>query len=345
MLIEQGSEASPAAEADVTVDSSSAAEVSAEASTQTENEARPSLLDVVRSVVEPQDQAAEESSAPAAEKAESAAEGEGETAPAEEPDNFDGLAFGKHPRFKQILDQRNTARTRIKELETQVGEVERLKAPAEQYERIEAFMQQNGLTGQEVVDLYKFGALWKSDPEKALEHIQPYLADLYTRTGRILPDDLSTEVDGGQITEARARELARERARTAELERRASEATERATTVEETTAQDRTQRELAAKLTDWEADKKAKDPDYAAKEDLIADRCAALIQQKGHPTNAAEMVALLDQAHADVSERMRKLMPPRPATRKAPTSGSSTHAQPQPKSFRQALELAAARGN
>jgi hypothetical protein len=333
-------EASPAS-IDVTEASSAPTDVPADSSTaEALNEARPSLLDVVRNAVEPKAETSEVSPTPEAETTDPVAEAP--KAPAEE--SFDNEPFAKHPRFKKVLEERNALAAKTKELEPLTQEVERLKAPAEQYERIEAFMQKHGLTGQEVVDLYKFGALVKTDPQGALDAIQPYLVDLWTRTGKILPDDLQGEVENGQITEARARELAEQRARAAEATRREAEATKRADTVEESTAQDRQQQAFQARLVDWEAGKKAKDPDYSAKEDLIADRCAALIRQKGQPATPDAMIAILDQAHTDVTERLLKVMPRKPETRKAPVGGTSNNATAQPASFRQALEIAAMRG-
>lgn len=312
---------------------------------ETLTEAKPSLLDVVRDAIEPKAETSEGSSASSADDTGSAEGAEGDAASAEQPaENFDDLPFHQHPRFKKVLEERNSAANRIKELEPLQQEVERLTGPAKQYELIEGFMHENGVAPEEVVNLYRFGALSKSDPHGALELIQPILMDLWTRTGAILPDDLKTDVEKGDITEARARELAEQRTRADAATAREEKAAERSETVRTQTEQETATRAIQAKVVDWEATTKGKDPDYAAKEDLIADRLTAIMSQEGRPKTPEAMVAILDRAHTDVTAHLRKLLPPKPETRRTPTGGASATAQATPASFRQAIALAAAQG-
>ena len=52
-------------------------------------------------------------------------------------------------------------------------------------------------------------ALMKADPFKALEAVTPIYQELQRRAGATLPEDLESAVQTGEITEDRARELAR----------------------------------------------------------------------------------------------------------------------------------------
>lgn len=335
-MLEHETEASPAADLDVTEASSPGPDaISPEVAADGKPEApQPTLLDVVRDVVEPksEDAPAEASSAPEAEKPEG--EETGDTAPAADPENFDAEPFGRHPRFKQVLSQRNEFR----------AEAEKLRKPAESYAKIEAFLETTGVTNEEMVNLFKVAALAKSDPEEALKALSPLMSDLYERTGAFMPDDLKTEVEEGKITEERARELAKARAIARENERRATHAQERAERVETTTREERQRQSFETTLAEWEAATKGKDPDFAAKEDFIADRCRALIAEKGQPRSADEMRAILEQAHTDVTARMRKSLPARPEA-KGPRSGASpTTATAVPKTFLEAVTLAAQQG-
>lgn len=332
-------EAPPVSELDVTAASSAApAEGSPEATDV--KEGQPSLLDVVKNVVEQTD-TPEASSASDAEKKDPK-EGEGDTAKAEEPENFDGLPFGRHPRFKAVLDERNSYRTQVKDLEARATELE---GPANQYAAIERFMAANEIGADEMVNLFRIQALTKSDPEKALAELSPLLSDLYTRTGRLLPDDIRQDIEEGKITEDRGRELAKERARANEGERRAARATERAAEVEQSTAVERRDTAIETALTDWEATTKGKDPDFAAKEELIGDRCKVLIAERGHPKTAAEAKALIQQAYEDVNARTSKFAPARREMKRPPTNSSTTsNATALPKTLLEAVSIAAAEG-
>lgn len=334
MQIEHETGASPAADPDVTPASSPETPVVATAAPAEDVKAEeaPSLLDVVKSaVVDPEEASAEDSSAPEPEKSEPAKEDE--AAQAVDTDNFDGEPFGRHPRFKALLSERNTLRS----------EVGSLKGPAESYAKIETFLATNRISTEEMVDIFKFAALSKSDPEEALKLVTPLMTELYERTGRFLPDDIREDIEAGKIDESRGRELAQARAAKAESDRRAREAEEDREQVETSTQTERQRSALAATMTDWQAAIQAKDPDFAKKEEFIADRCRTLIAADGKPQTPEAMKALLDKAHADVTERMRNVVPARRETRPGPNGGSPpSSATVAPKTLLEAVTHAAA---
>jgi hypothetical protein len=336
-MLTHSTETSPVSETDVPVDSSPGPEATTSevaADVKVEETPAPTLLDVITDVVKPkaEDTPAEASSAKGTE--EPGSEGvEGVAAKAEDTENFENEPFGRHPRFQQVLSDRNSLRTKV----------EALRAPAENYTKIETFLAQNDISNEEMVDLFKVAALAKADPGEALKALQPLLSDLYERTGAFLPDDLRTDVEEGKITEERGRELARTRAQARELESQNSRMRERDAAVSEETKAEQRAAALGSAYADWENARKAKDPDFADKEDLIADRCRAIIAAKGQPASAAEMTGILDQAYTDVTARLRKMIPAREEIRPAARSNSPS-ATAQPNSLKEALAQAAAQG-
>lgn len=339
MLINQ--ETSAPVEADVPPATSSPAAddpSAAPSAAQTENEAPPSLLDVVKNAVEPQEEdgATEASSAPDAEKSDTDASADPEDT-SEDEESYDGLPFSRHPRFQKLVKQRKEFKAKAEDLEARM---EPLQQDAGRWANVTTFMQQNDISNDEMLDLFKFGALFKSDAGKALEMLRPYMDDLFRRTGIALPDDLSQAVEEGEITEARARELSRARAAQAEADARA-------TRVEERSQARDTERQVADRqavilgaINDWEAAKKGKDPDFDAKQPLLADRTRALIAAQGQPQTREEAQAILDEAYRQVTDHLKRFVPARPEVKRPTTSAPSANATAAPKSVLEAVSRA-----
>ncbi len=170
--------------------SSPAADVSEGSSPSDEKEAQPkSLLDVVSNVVEPPKEAPEGTSTSEPEKSEADKDADGEQELSE--DELAKLPFGRHPRFKKLLTERNTFKTQASEFQTRVQELE---GPAGQYERIEGFLRQTRIEPQEFVELMQVGALLKNNPEEARKVLLDRLFELDRVTGHSLPDDLRRDV-------------------------------------------------------------------------------------------------------------------------------------------------------
>ena len=81
------------------------------------------------------------------------------------------LPFHNHPRWKEIVSERDT-----------------LKPKAEQFEKITSFMSSNGLTTQEVAEGFQIMALMKTNPAEAHKKISEYKATLDVYVGDKLPD-------------------------------------------------------------------------------------------------------------------------------------------------------------
>lgn len=249
-------------------------------SSSANDESEQSTIDVVRDVVS---EARGKTDAPA-----SSADGDGGGSAADgqtpkEPDNegYTDVPFHKHPRFQALITERNGLRT-----------------DATRYRNIETFMQTNNLNAEEAANALSTFALAKVDPARAFAELKPWLQELLVAAGEILPADLQKRVEAGELTAETAMELSRERAKSKSHETR------------QTFDQQRSQRdgEVAqenARVTaasDWEKDRKLKDPNFEAKQPLLMREIAFLQMQNGKPKTADEVRAQLKEAYDNVNK-------------------------------------------
>lgn len=286
-----------------------------------------SLLDVVKSAIE-KPVAPEESSAPESEpEAKPEAEGEAEAEPQAEDDA--NLPFHNHPRWKAVIAERDS-----------------LRDPAERMGLIQGFMEEKGLTNEEVAEGYHVMALLKGGPDdlrKARDWFSERLGGLDALLGNVLPDDLQQRVDDGLLDEDGAAELAKARA---DVALRTSQEEARSTaTAEDARRQDETDRTTAmvGAVEAWEARIKATDPDYSKKAQLVQDRCRSIVAREGKPPlNATEATALADRALAEINADFKAALPKPRRIAPAP-AGTSTTASAEPTSLRGAIDAALGR--
>jgi hypothetical protein len=300
----------------------------AESSTVDEGAKEPvDLLSVVKSAVEKPAEAAESPAAEGEVEAEAEVPPEGET---EAEDDAD-LPFHNHPRFKQLVSERNEFRE-----------------GHEQYGRITGFMSEHGLSGEEFSQgMGVMAAIKSGDPTllgQARDYFQNGLQILNERLGHVLPDDLRERVEDGLIDEDTARELAQSRAaetlRTTQAEEREAADSQ----AEEVRARTALATSLATAVDGWERATKAADPDYSRKAELVETMCHAIVKRTGQvPDTAEKAVALAKEAYAEVNRQFKALLPPRRPIETTPR-GSSTPTKAEPKSLREAIAQAANSG-
>lgn len=261
--------------------------------------------------------------------------------PEEEEAEDAKLPFHEHPRWKQVMEQRNEAR---QQLETLTAEVETMKESAGRYENIMGYCKENNLAPQEVQEGFHMMSLLKNNPAQFAEAIKPYLQQAQAFSGEVLPEDLAREVEAGFITLDRAQETARLRAMSQfnqdQLQRQTLQAEQEAKVQQE-------QRAVQAKsnaVNDWEQQWKNTDPDYAKLKPFVEREMVFLINSE-NPQSPEEAVALARKAVGNVKAEMRKMLPPRKP--KAPIQGGSqggTTVNKTPQSleeaFDQGLEMA-----
>lgn len=317
------------------------------APTAPEGDAPKSLLDVVQNVVKAKDEAppAEET----AQEEETLEAGEQTEEPVEEPKAEEGepaqpeddskLPFHKHPRFKQVIAERRNALEKVATFEREIGE---LKPAAERFNAISSYMAENDLNVDEVNQGFEIMAALKHDPARAIQLLQPHIQYLRQFSGEVLPEDIQRQVDEGEISEPAARRLVQaETQRSFEQHRREQDASRYQQTEQQRYAQANHQA-MVHTVSQWEAQTKKSDPDYAAKEAAILKfvRAENALNPPHTPADAlANAKSAYDQANA-----MFKVARPQTEARPVPSAASRVGAKPEPKSMLEVVQNAARKG-
>jgi len=251
------------------------------------------------------------------------------------PKNDSDVPFHNHPRWKEVVGERDRYK----------GEIEQLRPDADQFRKITSFMSEHDLSVEEVSRGFTVMSLLKNDPQKAYEVLSPIMDELRGIVGEKLPDDLRQKVEQGLVDEGTAKELARERNARAIEQSRTQRQNERNTEANAARAAGL----MADAVNGWEREIKGRDLDYAKKRPMVEDRIRVLLNEAraaGKPPRTAEEAkAIAIKAYEDVSERLKSIVPRRQPTDPAPASGqSSTTAQPKPSNLFEAIK-GAARGS
>ena len=313
---------------------------SAEQTTETlavsTEDAKPSsLLDLVKDVVAKSE--AEAPSSPEADESDSPESSDTKT-PADqpssdEPDSKDEvkpeddekLPFNKHPRFQEVIRQKNAFK----------AEAEAFKTDATQFRAISDYMAQTGLSPDEVNQGFEIMAALKNDPLKAREMLLKTIEPLNVLAGETLPDDVSRMVEEGDMTEAAAKELAIARARIAMQENQQREALEHQRQYSERSAH----QQITSAVETWEQQVAARDPDYEAKKALVF-KNIRLAHMERPARNPQEAVAIAEAALAEATAMLSNVMPKKVAMKQPVSTQSASHAKPQPKNLDDAVRLA-----
>lgn len=232
----------------------------------------------------------------------------------------DKLPFHNHPRWKQLVQERDNFKSR-----------------SDEYGKIETYMSVNRLTPQEVAQGYQVMALIKNNPAEAYRVLQGHLQRLAPIVGETLPEDIEKKVEMGDVDVESAKELARARAHANFLAAQQQQA------LAEQQAQDFNAKQASAReaVMGWEETMKRRDPDYSAKQKFVMDRVRNVLQTV-QPQSAEEALAIVEKAYQEVTQDMSAFIPKRPST-VLTSSASSVSAKPQPKTLLDVVRMAAAR--
>lgn len=227
-----------------------------------------------------------------------------------EDGDYSNLPFGKHPRFQEVLGK-------VKEAEAKATQYE---ADAKRYENVERFIADHGLTADEAAGAMQIQALAKTNPVEAWKQIKPWVQQLATAAGAIVPQNLQQRVQAGELTPDAARELASAQAQvTAAEQQRQMEA-------------QRLQRQQAEQarmgiqntVVSWETERKLRDPNFDAKYNALQREVAYLQTTEGKPRDIDGVRAQLDKAYDAVSKAYKPSAPtPQKRAIKPVTGGQS----------------------
>lgn len=313
-------------------DSSSELETEVNQTTDESNkpgETEDSLLAVVQSVSAQSDEQSTDAGDTDSPTEEQGQDTVTEQADGEQPEDFSKLPFNKHPRFRELVKEKNSYKTQVAEYE----------ADAKQYREIQGFMQANGLTAEEVAQSLETLAKMKTgDPAKAYELMQERMEAMAVAAGKKLPAELEEKVEQGYIDRETAQELYQ---RQAEAERKAEMAS---TQLERQSQQDQQAQvhAMASAVAAWEQSTKATDPDFDLKAELVKDRVRAHVAQHGMPKTTDAALKMSKDAYDAVTQTLLRVRGDKTPMRTAVGGKTNGSAAPEPKSLLDVVRRASA---
>lgn len=216
-------------------------------------------------------------------------------------------------------------------------ELEKLRPQAAEFDKIDTFIRNAGLSPQDVGSTLQIAALLRSDPQAARERLQPIMAELDRMLGEKLPAELQARVDQGYLTAEDALALNRASAAASLATKRATALTER----QQQEATDRTQKaEVNATLdavTAWEKQKAKGDPDWHQKQAEVSELVELAINRKSLELkrswfpNPEEATKLSEDALKTVEGRFKRFAPKARQIDPPVTAGASPRSTPAPK--------------
>ena len=199
-------------------------------------------------------------------------------------ENYSDVPFNKHPRFQQLL-----------------REAKANKQDAERYRNVDRFLFDAGLSSEEAADGLTIMGLAKTNPAEAWKQIRPWLEKLVVAAGEVIPEDLRERVAKGELTQDAALEVSKARATAASVQVAQSFRTQQEERRQATDAANAVQQAAA----DWEADRMAKDPNFAAKQPAIMKEVVFLQRTEGMPATREGVLDMLKRAYKVVNDTLK----------------------------------------
>ena len=231
---------------------------------------------------------------------------------AEDDESFSDVPFNKHPRFQKLIAQRNE-----------------LRGEAEQFRKVQSFLDQNDLNAEEAAEGLTLMALMKHSPAEAWTRLKPHVQKLLAESGELLPQDLTERVRKGEITREAALEMSRLRAKESSRESFQQHQARVAKQQQQRDAQMALRNEAAS----WETQMRGRDPDFDAKAEALQKEVIWLQRRDGVPTDPAGVRKQLKTAYDAVNKTVKPKREPKPAIN--PVTGGKVAGTPkaEPKSM------------
>ncbi len=272
----------------------------------------------------------------------SAANGANVEAEGDDPED-DGEPLGELT-GEELSRYTSKTRKRIKgliaERDQYKGEAQSLQSDAAVTQKLIGFMDEKGITSEDVNAAFNIMALMRSDPAKAYEALTPIVLELQSQLGITLPNDLQDRVNLGYITREDAQALARARANEQRATRQAAEVTQRSQQRDEQQVVSQHVSAVSAKITEWETTWSKSDPDYKRKQPFVQDAIEKDILRNGFPRTVQDAIARAESAKKMVEDRMRSLVPSQRREIRPETGAVSPGGQAKPKTMEEAMAAA-----
>ncbi len=227
-------------------------------------------------------------------------------------------------------------RRRVRKLLSQVhdlrGKLETYEPAVQRMQQVDTYIQQSGLTYDEVNEGFKIMSLMKMEPKAAYDALAPYMASLEEVLGLRLPDDLKQKVQQGYVAPDIASELAAARARTAQASAQVQQSRE----TQEVQQHQQRVSGITNAVAQFENDWKKTDPDYAVKQPRVQEKMELALHKAiragNPPRTPQEAIELARKCRSEVDAEFKKFRPQQPRELRPVTGSASAAAAPVPQS-------------
>lgn len=213
---------------------------------------------------------------------------------------------------------------------------------AKQFDSIVRFVEDAGLTKDEVNKGFDVMSSLKNDPFRAHELLRPIMDQLEQIVGMRLPEDLQNAVQLGQITEAHARELASNRSKASVTQHQLQRRDERDRKTKQDQDFQASVDEVSGAVSAWERSKEKSDPDWKLKQPRITEIIELEVTRRRvqnpsfYPTKD-EALKFASDALERVEKEFRMLAPRKREIKPGHVDGGSApHLSAKPKSMLEA---------
>ncbi|MBO4228018.1 hypothetical protein [Bradyrhizobium neotropicale] len=221
-----------------------------------------------------------------------------------------------------------------------------LSPKAEKFDQIQRFVDDAGLTKDDVNTGFDVMRNLKNDPFKAYEQLRPIMDQLESIVGVRLPEDLQQGVQRGQLTEAHARELARSRSQAAVTGQQLQRTTQRQEADRQRQEIETQVDDVAKAVTEWENTAGKGDPDWKLKQPRITDLVEIEVMRRqaknpGYFPSKEEAIEISKKALERVEAELKALRPSRRAVSTTPSAdaGSTRTTAAAPKTMLEAAKI------
>jgi hypothetical protein len=288
------------------------------------------MLDAVKAAIAPKGESPAPKSTDAPADGDPASKAEDDTDDEMSPEEIKALTARTQRRFTKLT----------KSLKAQSAEIESLKPKAAEFDKIDTFVRNAGLSPEDVAGTLEIAAMLRSPrPQDALARLMPIVAKLQEMSGETLPADLQTRVDQGYLTEADAKTLAKAQAEAKLATTHVTQLTERQRADQQRSEHQALVSSTVSSAEAWEAKKAERDPDWHLKRDQVAELVELAIERKtrevGRPwfPNSEETIKLSEDALKTVTERFKRFSPKAQEIRPVLNGGASPRSTAAPKNM------------
>lgn len=289
-----------------------------ESSAAEPQDAKGDLLSQVKAALEPKKESSSTSQTEGskADNADKPAEGgeQAKTADDLTPEELAKLKPKTRARIENLTADKVNLKRQLDELEPKARRVDELEPKATSFDQLVRYVEDAGLTKDEVNQGFDVMRDLKANPLKAYETLKPIMDQLEGLVGARLPDDLQQAVNQGQITEAYARDLARSKSVAALSTQQVQQRDTRDQTRQQQQDFETSQSQVSDAVAKWESSKAGSDPEWKQKQARVMqlvelETLKRERQDRNFRWTPEDAVKFADKALSEVTGEIKRLAP------------------------------------